>query len=607
MHFQPGRHRGGFAVNFLYEQLVKSNGRDEQIVHFEHSSALATTGGALLTWLVIGAARLLLTRKRIAWRDYIDAEISLHPDQARHIEQARRAEPTGPWVKFRVYIEKPHSNPTKAAAGETEETEVEDPSLVLLRIRNSGFVPISGEQFHPLLKFVFPGREVRGAQPIDTAGNAREKLLLLPGDDVTSPVTPQAAGPLTRLLRKIWGLVRGLFGAHDATATASRPGAKDFIRLSPEVRLNARDRITAMVVLSGKPTDEKHKILQGEGKITDGRIDREPPRSGLIPIPTRTLILTLVPVALVGAVIGQLLSPLPGPAAKAAACTGGSLTLIGSTAFSPVAQQIASAYEKGCQAARIVVPASNSGSVIGLDNLEKEGRQGKAAGLIAMSDGPAPATDRGLVGGPVAIIVYTVIVNTGVPFYNLTTTDIKDIFKGTKTNWNQLHGGPDLPIRIISREPGSGSRNTFDRYVLGLPAAAAASGCASDSGPPAVVSCVKSTGGTLQAVSAVEGAIGYAQIGDVATYPDGGVQAVALDGLDGRFGNIGRSTKSYPFWTVEYLYTYGPATGLAEAFLKHLGTPTALSALEAAGYRPCPADGRGRAGALCAEADSYRG
>src|SRR5260221_8498 len=116
----------------------------------------------------------------------------------------------------------------------------------------------------------------------------------------------------------------------------------------------------------------------------------------------------------------------------------------------------------------------------------------------------------------------------------------------------------------MSREPGSGSRNTFDRYVLGLPAAAAASSCASDSGPLAVVSCVKSTSGTLQAVSVIEGAIGYAQIGDVATYPER-VNRVALDGLDGRFGNIGRSTKNYPFWTVEYLYTYGPATGLAEA------------------------------------------
>lgn len=572
------------------------------IVHFEHSSALATTGGALLAWLVIGAVRLYLTRKRIAWRDYMDAEISLRPDQARHIEQARKAGPAGPWLKFRVYIEKPHSDPAKAAEGETEETEVEDPSLVLLRIRNSGFVSVSGEEFRPLLKFVFPGRKVRGAQPIETAGNARENLLLLPEDDVPSPETPQAAGLLTGLLRKIWGLVRGPSAASDAAATASRPGAKDFIRLSPEVRLNPRDRITAMVVLSGKSATGVDKISRPEGKITDGQIIREPPRSGLIPIPARTRILALVPVALVGAIIGQLLSPLPGPAARAAACTGGSLTLVGSTAFSPVAAQIASAYGKGCPAARIVVAASNTGSVIGLDDLEKEGRQGKAAGLIAMSDGPAPATDHGLVGGPVAIIVYTVIVNAGVPFHNLTTTDIRSIFRGTITNWDQFQGGPDLPIRIISREPGSGSRNTFDRYVLGLPATAAASACASDSGPLAVVSCVKSTGGMLQAVSVVQGAIGYAQIGDVTTYSEPGIQQVALDGLDPRFGDVGRSAKSNPFWTVEHLYTYGPATALAEAFLRYLGTPTALSALGAAGYTPCPADGRGRAGTLCAEA-----
>jgi len=571
------------------------------IAHIEHSGTLIATGAALLLWLLTGAIRLYLTRKRIAWRDYMDAEISLRLDMARHIEQARRAGPDGPWVKLKVVMEKRHPDPVQAAQGKMQEIGfVEDASLVVLRIRNSGFVSISGDEFQPLLKFVFPGREVRYAQLIETAGNAREKLLLFPEDPVPPRATPQASGVLAGLLRTIRGLVHRLFGVHDAPATASRPGANDFIRLSPEVRLNARDRITAMVVLSGRPTDGEDRIRQDEGKIADGRIEREPPRSGLIPIRTRTLILTAVPVVLVGAFIGELvISSTSGPAAKVADCAGGNLALIGSTAFSPVAQQLGSAYEKACQEGQITAPASNSGSVIGLDNLEKAGRLGTAAGLIAMSDGPAPVTDRGLVGKPVAIIIYTLIVNTGVPLYNLTTTNVRGIFNGTITNWDQLPGGPHLSIRIISRLPGSGSRNTMDRYVLGLPAAAAATSCTSDSGPQAVVSCVKSTNGSLQAVSVVQGAIGYAQIGDVAPYAGGGVQAVALDGLGGRYGNIGRSANSYPFWTVEYLYTYGPPTGLAKDFIKYLGTSTAVADLQAAGYTPCPSDGNGRAGALC--------
>jgi hypothetical protein len=69
----------------------------------------------------------------------------------------------------------------------------------------------------------------------------------------------------------------------------------------------------------------------------------------------------------------------------------------------------------------------------------------------------------------------------------------------------------------------------------------------------------------------------------------GGVQPVALDELGPDYGDIGRSVIEYAFWTVEYPYTYGPATGLAEAFLKYRrpgprpGTPHA-SRLLIAGY-----------------------
>jgi len=51
---------------------------------------------------------------------------------------------------------------------------------------------------------------------------------------------------------------------------------------------------------------------------------------------------------------------------------------------------------------------------------------------------------------------------------------------------------------------------------------------------------------------------------------------VALDGLSGYFGNIGRLKNNYHFWTTEYIYTYGRPTGLAAAFPGYLSTPVAL-------------------------------
>jgi hypothetical protein len=80
-----------------------------------------------------------------------------------------------------------------------------------------------GEEFDPLLKFRLPGRRIRGAQPIDAAGNVREKLLLLPEDDVAVPAAPPAAG------------------------------------------LGARKRISALLVLSGKPAKGQERIEQPEG------------------------------------------------------------------------------------------------------------------------------------------------------------------------------------------------------------------------------------------------------------------------------------------------------------------------------------------------------
>jgi phosphate transport system substrate-binding protein len=580
-------------------------------VRVGESGLLQAALAALAGWIAIGAVNLYLTRKRIAWRAYMDAEVTLHPEQARHIEQARKAGPAGPRVKFKVYIERPHHDPDEAKLGKTEEDEVEDPSLVLLRIRNSGFVPISGTEFDPLLKFSFPGREVRGAQPIDSAGNSRDNLLLLPLDEIPETESPRPSGiaaTLRAIVRALLGIAPA--GAHARGAggpsAARGNGDQDFIRLSPTVRLNARERISALLVLSGKPDPDREKIEQPEGKILRGHIDNEQARTGPIPISPKVLAALFVPVALIGVIVG-LLAAQPAPTAPVAqSCTGGRLTLIGSTAFAPVAQTIAAAYTKGCPTASIAVAPDSNGSVFGLTTLVGDGAK-EAAGVIAMSDGPAPAgpTYRPLSGKPIAIIIFAVAVNKGVGLRDLTATDIQKMYNGTYTNWSQLKG-PDIPIRLISREFGSGTRRAFDADVLGGSEPSPTSfDCKTKPASAKIILCtVEQTSNMLADIASIPGTLGFAQTGDVAANTGGGVQPVALDGLSPDYGDIGRSANEYAFWTVEYLYTYGPATGLTEAFLKYLGTPTALSDLQAADYTPCPADSRGRAGTLCGQAGS---
>jgi phosphate transport system substrate-binding protein len=318
------------------------------------------------------------------------------------------------------------------------------------------------------------------------------------------------------------------------------------------------------------------------------------------------LILLAIPVALIGLIIGQLASQPPLSAVAAKSCVGGHLSLIGSTAFAPVARTIATAYRKSCPEAGITVTPNSNGSVFGLTTLVGDGHK-DASSVIAMSDGAAPPfpTYRPLRGKPIAIIIFTVAVNKGVGLRDLTAADVQKMFTGKITKWSQL-GGPDIPVRLISREYGSGSRRAFDADVLdGTEPSPTSFDCRTKPASASITLCtVQQTNGLVADVGAIPGALGYAQTGDVAAHQGGGVQPVALDGLSPEFGDIGRSAGQYPFWTVEYLYTYGRATGLAAAFLRYVRTATAVSDLEGAQYTPCPASGSGRAGALCAQAGS---
>jgi phosphate transport system substrate-binding protein len=67
----------------------------------------------------------------------------------------------------------------------------------------------------------------------------------------------------------------------------------------------------------------------------------------------------------------------------------------------------------------------------------------------------------------------------------------------------------------------------------------------------------------------------------------GSLVSVKLNGWDPQIGAVERG--AYPYWTVEYLYTYGsPATGtLASSFLNYLNSPAAKDTLRSADYTPC--------------------
>lgn len=242
-------------------------------------------------------------------------------------------------------------------------------------------------------------------------------------------------------------------------------------------------------------------------------------------------------------------------------CVQGSLTTNGSTALGPLVQKVAADYQSKCSGASITTQLTGSGA--GLTAVA-----GGNAG-IGNSDVYASASKYpGLVDHQVAVIPFAVVINsqvTGVT--NLTSAQITQIYTGKITNWNQVNG-PNLPIVVISRPAGSGTRVTFQQFVLnGTAESVTGSSHLTES----------TTGAVQKAVSQTAGAIAYLAVSGIGT-----MKAISIDGVAESDANVQNNT--YKFWNVEHMYTKGPATGLAQALIDYMTSDTAKQFAKALGF-----------------------
>jgi len=228
-------------------------------------------------------------------------------------------------------------------------------------------------------------------------------------------------------------------------------------------------------------------------------------------------------------------------------CISGTLTASGSTALAPLVKAVAQKYEAKCSGATITV--NLGGSKTGLANVEA------GSVNIGNSDVPASATQADLVDHQVAVVVFGIIVNKDVTLTSITTAQIKQIYGGQVTNWKQV-GGPDLPIVVVSRPTSSGTRATFQKYVLGGPETI--------SGPASLTT--DSTGTVITNVAQNNGAIGYAATGPAKL--NSGVTLLPVDGVAPTTDNA--KNNSYKFWNIEHMYTKGPAVPLAQALIDYM-------------------------------------
>lgn len=229
-------------------------------------------------------------------------------------------------------------------------------------------------------------------------------------------------------------------------------------------------------------------------------------------------------------------------------CINDTITASGSTALAPLVKAVATQYQTKCPGATITV--NLGGSKTGLANAEA------GSSNIGDSDVPANAqTQADLVDHQVSVVIFAIIVNKDVTLTNITTAQLKDIYSGKTTNWNQI-GGPNLPIVVISRPASSGTRATFAKYVLGGPETV--------SGPTHLTT--DSTGVVITNVASNNGAIGYAAAGPAMA--NSGVTLLSLDSNAPTSDNV--KTNTYKFWNIEHMYTKGTPKPLAQALIDYM-------------------------------------
>ena len=490
-----------------------------------HARLTATIIAAIIVvavaWLAVSVPRW----RRISWRDQLDTPIGLLPKQVRQGERL-----SGGWVPWTVLVNR---------------QEVANPSLVLVRIRNTGLTAVAATGIRRPVTLTFPNRDVIEYAVTDCRGISPD-VITPPGESAPSVVGNRI--------------------------------------ILPRFPMPRRTSFKLLVLLSGPG----HGVL-GKGRLRRGQVVRETRRTSPW---ARNIAFGTVLALLVGAQFGVAAGE--GPVIPSS-CRSGHLVIQGSTAFAPAARQIAEAYTSVCRDASISV--TGTATFNGLNALAN------SAGTVqvAMSDGTAPAGYSGLVGHPVAVIIFAVVVNRQARVFNLTTAQIRAIFQGGITNWRQADGA-SLPISIVARSSTSGTRHTFDSTVLGGATEPPASSfnCRTKNAIPSspVIRCeVADTGTLLQRVNTIPGAIGYAQTADAASYAN--VEKLAIDGYAAGIGPVEQG--AYVFWTVEHLYTLGqPKAGsLTAAFLAYMSSITASDILRGDEYTPCTSDVHGQVAAQC--------
>ena len=235
------------------------------------------------------------------------------------------------------------------------------------------------------------------------------------------------------------------------------------------------------------------------------------------------------------------------------------MTVAGSTSVEPFAELLAEEYMSEHPEAHIYV--QGGGSTAGIEAVIS------GAAHIGMSSRSLIDAEKKLYAVTIAKDAIAVIVHPSNPIEDLSLDKIREIFSGKMANWKNL-GGPHHPIDIVTREEGSGTRESFQKFVMGK----------EDIDLGALVQ--DSNGAVRQVISSDPNSIGYISLGLV----NDRVKALRISSVQANLANVnnGKYTLVRPFL---FVFNGEPAEE-AKSFLDFVLSPSAQKLLLKEGLVP---------------------
>jgi phosphate transport system substrate-binding protein len=222
---------------------------------------------------------------------------------------------------------------------------------------------------------------------------------------------------------------------------------------------------------------------------------------------------------------------------------GESITAVGSSALQPLVETASEEYQNRYPGRFINVQGGGSGT--GLSQVQSGAVEIGNSDLFA-EEKKGIEVDK-LVDHKVAVVGITPIVNKGVGISDISIENLRKIFLGEVTNWQEI-GGKDQKIVILNRAAGSGTRATFEKWVL--------------DGKTAIRAQEQDSSGMVRSIVAdTPGAISYTAF----SYVSDEVQTLSIDGVKPTDENV--MTNKWLIWSYEHMYTLGEPKDLTKDFL----------------------------------------